>query len=54
MGLINTVTSMIDGGDDETYHYQCGDCGTEFESAADHPSDAECPECGSESVHTAV
>ena len=35
------------------FTYTCAACKTEFESTADHPDDATCPECGSDRIHTA-
>lgn len=53
MGLLDTLRSIVSGGGDElTYSYQCGDCGTKFKSSARHPRDAQCDECGSDKIHS--
>lgn len=58
MGFVTQVTSVVQSllGDDEkrTFSYRCRDCGADFESAAPRTTDAECTECGSEDVHSAI
>lgn len=53
MNIPRKVRSLV-GGSDDTYRYECGDCGTEFESSAANPNDTSCPDCGSDLVHSAL
>lgn len=58
MDFVTRVKSMVQsllGGDGErTFTYRCSDCGIDFESTATQTTDAECPECGSGDVHSAI
>ncbi|MFB6183170.1 MAG: zinc ribbon domain-containing protein [Haloarculaceae archaeon] len=53
MGVIETFKSLVSGGE-QTYSYECRDCGRAFESSANHPRDATCPGCGSDDVRTSI
>jgi len=54
MALIERLKSMIGEEEERTYSYACSDCGEEFQSTAVNPNDVECPNCGSQRVHSAT
>jgi DNA-directed RNA polymerase subunit RPC12/RpoP len=53
MGLVNKIQMMLAGDETETlYSHGCGDCGATFEAPEPNPNHVECPECGSDRIHT--
>lgn len=54
MSLVEKVRSLVGDEDDETYRYECENCGNEFESRAQNPNDVDCPMCQSGRIHTAL
>lgn len=54
MNITSRVKSLVGRDGDETFHYECGDCGAAFESGVANPNDTTCPECGSDRVHSAL
>lgn len=54
MKPFDKLKSMVGGGNDKTYSYECAECGTQFEATEPNPNYLNCPECNGERVHSAV
>lgn len=52
MGLLTGITDLF-GSADQTFRYECTNCGTTFESPHADMSKVSCPECSATRVRSA-
>lgn len=46
MGLLDRLRGLLAGSDHERRTYECEDCGTTFDAAAEERGNPDCPDCG--------
>jgi len=54
MALMEKLKSVIGSDQTQTYQYRCGECEAEFAGDSPNPNQVECPECGSDRIHSAI
>lgn len=50
MSIIDRAKSLVGGGEDDTFRYQCTSCKEIFESEEAHMGKVSCPQCGDRNV----